>query len=104
VGKVAANVLLVEDNEDHAELVRRSFSECKDIDFKLTVANNLSSARSILKKNKPNLLITDYRLPDGKGSDLLPGSFEEREFPIIVLTGHGDQVIAVHALKSGAID
>jgi len=100
------HVLLVEDEEDHAELIRRGMA-VRDPDapeFRLQVAATLAEARAMLAKYTPDLMIVDYRLPDGEGVELLPGSFEKREFPIILMTGHGDQALAVNALKSGAMD
>jgi len=97
-------VLLVEDNVDHAELIRRGLDDCKDSCFKLQLAASLSEARAMLAELPPDLMIVDYRLPDGEGVELLPGSFEKREFPIILMSGHGDQTLAVSALKSGAIN
>jgi len=104
VSDKAVQVLLVDDNEDHTELIRRSFTDHKGHCFELQTAETLAAARSILAEAIPDLMIIDYRLPDGEGVELLPGSLGEREFPIIVITGHGDQNVAVNALKSGAID
>ena len=97
-------VLLVEDNVDHVELIRRALADCEGMQFELKVANSLSAARSLLAESAPDLMIMDYRLPDGEGVELLPGNPEGRRFPIIVFTGHGDQTVAVHAIKSGAIN
>ena len=100
----AVQVLLVDDNSDHAELIRRSFADHKGHRFELQVVETLAEAKSALAESIPDLMIVDYRLPDGEGVELLPGSLGEREFPIIILTGHGDQNVAVHALKSGALE
>ncbi len=100
----SVRVLLVEDNVDHVELIRRAFADYQDIHFELTVADTLSAARALLAESSPDLMLVDYRLPDGEGVELLPGNPEGRRFPIIVFTGHGDQSVAVQALKSGAIN
>jgi len=100
----SVQVLLVEDNVDHTELIRRSFADYKAMHFKLKVVDTLSAARSLLAESSPDLMLVDYRLPDGEGVELLPGSPEDCKFPTIVFTGHGDQSVAVQALKAGAID
>lgn len=102
----AIDVLLVDDEEDHAELIRRGLAHHASdaTEFRLQVAASLAEARAMLARHTPDLMIVDYRLPDGEGIELLPGSFEKREFPIILMTGHGDQTLAVNALKSGAMD
>jgi len=96
-------ILLVEDNDAHIELIRRAF-EPHGKKFKLTVVNRLAKAKKILKKISPDLLIVDFLLPDGDGLDLLPGSSEENAIPIIIMTGQGDEKVAAAAIKSGAMD
>jgi len=96
-------ILLVEDNEAHVELMRRAF-EPNGNEFKFTVANTLTEARKSLKKASPDLMIVDYRLPDGKGAELLPGNPDQLTFPIVMLTGHGDEKVATAAMKAGALD
>lgn len=98
------HILLVDDEEDHIELVRGGLQGFAGGEFELQQASTLGQARDMLAASAPDLMIVDYRLPDGEGLELLPGNFEKREFPIIVMTGRGDQKLAVNALKSGAID
>jgi len=96
-------ILLVEDNEAHVELIHRAF-EPHGKKFKLTVADSLAEARKILKKASPGLMIVAYKLPDGKGTELLPGDQGKLTFPVVMLTGHGDEKIATAAMKAGALD
>jgi response regulator of citrate/malate metabolism len=64
------HILLVDDDEDHIELIRRAFiSESKTFNF--IPASTLAEARQVLKKSTPDLMIVDFRLPDGKGMELL---------------------------------
>jgi len=96
-------ILLIEDNEAHVELIRRALiPEGKK--FHLTVSDSLAGARKMLKEFSPNLMIVDYRLPDGKGAELLPGDPDRLTFPVIMLSGHGDEKVATAAMKAGAID
>jgi PAS domain S-box-containing protein len=99
----SVNILIVEDDESHAELIRRSFNASHVI-CQLTVAKSLAEAKSILAVNKPDLLITDYRLPDGLGTELLPLDDQDAAFAVVVMTSYGSQQLAVDALKAGAID
>jgi len=96
-------ILLVEDNEAHVELIRRALmSERKK--FHLTVAGTLAEARKMLKKVQPGLMIVDYKLPDGEGIELLPGDPGKLTFPVVMLTGHGDEKVAAAAIRAGALD
>jgi len=99
----ALQILLIEDNEAHVELIRRAF-EAEGKKFNLTVAGTLAEARKNLKKATPGLMIVDYKLPDGEGIELLPGDPDKLTFPIVMLTGHGDEKVAAAAMKAGAID
>jgi len=97
------HILLVEDEESHAELMRRAFDSCAG-QFHLTVAGSLEEARACLAESKPNLVIADLLLPDGRGTELLPAEGEVRRFPLVVMTSHGDEQVAVEAMKAGALD
>ena len=103
MGKQAVHILLVEDEEAHAELVRRAFDSCAG-QFHLTMAGNLEEARACLAESEPNLVIADLLLPDGRGTELLPAEGEVRRFPLVVMTSHGDEQVAVEAMKAGALD
>jgi len=98
-----SQILLVEGNEAHIELIRRAL-ETEDKKFNLTVAGSLAEARKILKKATPDLMIVDYLLPDGKGLELLPSNSNKQTSPVAIMTGHGDEKIATAAIKAGAID
>ena len=96
-------ILLVEDEEDHICLVRRAFDSCS-MPVQLSTASNLKESRRKLAESPPNLLITDLFLNDGKGMELLPAGDAIPPFATIVITGYGDEVTAVEAMKAGAID
>ncbi|MCP4536196.1 MAG: response regulator [Chloroflexi bacterium] len=97
------HILLVEDEEAHTELIRRAF-ERHTKRFHLTVVGDLEKARAYLAEFPPNLVITDWLLPDGRGTDLLPVEGEARHFPLVIMTSHGDEQVAVDAIKAGALD
>jgi PAS domain S-box-containing protein len=93
----------VEDEAAHAELVRRAFDSVKDR-FKITIVGSLHEARDFLSQSQPQLVITDLMLPDGRGIDLLSPHKDKASYPIVVLTGQGDERIAVEVMKAGAIN
>ncbi len=96
-------ILVVEDEEAHAELIRRAFKS-RAGRVGLTVARNLREARACLVESIPNLVIADLLLPDGKGTELLPGDNKKSLYPVMVMTSHGDEQAAVEAMKAGALD
>ncbi len=96
-------ILLVEDNAGHVELIRRAF-ETEGEKIKLTVSGTLAETRKILAEITPDLMIADYLLPDGKGIELLPGNQNKLAFPVAIMTGQGDEKVATIAMKAGATD
>lgn len=98
----AAHLLLIEDDDAHVELIRRAF-EPWAMYFHLSVANTLSAARAALAAGMPeyDLIISDWRLPDGEGLDLLDGA---RQLPLVLMTSYGNERVAVEAMRAGALD
>jgi signal transduction histidine kinase/HPt (histidine-containing phosphotransfer) domain-containing protein len=94
-------ILIVEDNDSHAELIRRSFESAPE-EFRLHVAKRLNDARTILKVHSPSLVITDYCLPDGNGGDVV--KMVNEACPVVMMTSQGNERVAVDALKSGVLD
>ncbi len=95
-------VLLVEDEEAHAELIQRAFEPRGGL-MSLTVARSLKEARTVVAASPPDLVLIDLLLPDGRGTDLLPSDGEDAPFPMIIMTSHGNEKVAVEAMKAGAL-
>ncbi len=100
---MSISILLVEDEDAHAELIRRGF-EASDFESEFAVAKNLAEARAYIKKSTPSLLIADMNLPDGKGYELIPPKDQEMTFPVVIMTSYGTQEIAADLIKKGALD
>uniref|UniRef100_C6DYM9 histidine kinase n=1 Tax=Geobacter sp. (strain M21) TaxID=443144 RepID=C6DYM9_GEOSM len=94
-------ILIVEDDESHAELIRRGFSETSDY-YRLTVATSMQEAITRVQTNDFDIVLTDYLLPDGKGVDLVLKSGQTT--PVVIMTSHGNEQLAVDAMKAGALD
>jgi len=97
------NILLVEDEDPHAELIQRAFED-QGFEFRIHRARSLSEARDHMREHQPKLIIADWRLPDGESMELLPNHRDPLATPIILMTSYGNERIAVEALKSGALD
>lgn len=100
----AVNILLVEDEDPHAELIQRAFED-QQPQIRIRRVKSLAEAREHIRTMQPSLIIADWRLPDGESMELLPNHFEPlKSPPIILMTSYGNERIAVEALKSGALD
>jgi C4-dicarboxylate-specific signal transduction histidine kinase len=95
-------ILLVEDEDAHAELVGRSFRSRDDME--LAVVEDLKRAHARLEESTPDVIVADLRLPDGSGTELLPKKNTSITCPVIIMTSHGDERAAVDAMKFGAFD
>jgi PAS domain S-box-containing protein len=98
-------VLYVEDNSSDADLTQRSLSKnAGDIHLQI-VTNQFDAIHLLSQKNEFDLLLTDFRLPDGNGLSLLR-YVRQNKLPlaVVVLTGQGDKEIAIALLKAGAND
>lgn len=95
-------VLVVDDEPDLLELVSLTLSR---MSFRTRTAPDLATARRLLKSESFDLCLTDMRLPDGDGLDLVAWIQENRPtLPAAVITAHGNVESAVRALKLGAFD
>lgn len=103
MGKELPDILLIEDEESHVELIRRAFEE-SEFQAQLLVATTLAAAREHLEfpPVELDLVIADWRLPDGDALDLVRSA--KQHLPIIVMTSHGNERVAVEAIRAGALD
>ena len=99
-------ILILDDTRADVDLlVRRLKKELPE--SKVDVAMTLKEARKFLAKNEGyDIGLFDIQLPDGTGLDLLTDlkTIQSTIMPVIILTGSGDEEVAVGALKAGASD
>lgn len=100
------HVLYVEDSATDADLAVRALARtAPEVSVELTTT--LAAALRRLDTEGPaiDVILSDLRLPDGSGLDLL-ATVRQRKLPIavVILTGSGDQASALAALKAGADD
>jgi two-component system response regulator PilR (NtrC family) len=95
-------VLVVDDEPDLVDLVSMTLNRMQ---LDVRTAGDLAAARRLLATERFDLCLTDMRLPDGDGLDLVSMVQEQHaRLPIAVITAHGNVEVAVRALKLGAFD
>jgi PAS domain S-box-containing protein len=97
------HILLLEDDKAHRDLALRAFQDDPDT-FRVSVAGTVREAREIIGSDPPGLIIADWLLPDGKGIEVLTRRDGIVTVPLVVMTSHGNERLAVEIMKSGAID
>ncbi len=94
--------LIVDDETDILELMELTLAR---MEVQTRTATTLAEAKRWLSRESFHLCLTDMRLPDGDGLDLVTYIQEcFPNLPVAVITAHGNMEAAVKALKSGAYD
>lgn len=94
--------LVVDDETDIRELVVLTLER---MDIYADSASNLGDARHMLASQPYDLCLTDMRLPDGLGLELVKHIADQYTgLPVAVITAYGSADNAVSALKAGAFD
>ncbi len=96
------NILVIDDEPDIVELLEITLSR---MGLNTRSAHNSQQALKLLEKHSFDLCLTDMRLPDGSGIDIVSHIQQHHPaLPVAVITAHGNMEDAVNALKSGAFD
>jgi two-component system response regulator PilR (NtrC family) len=95
-------VLIVDDEPDIRELLELTLGR---MNLETRSASNVEEAHHLLEQFKFDLCLTDMRLPDGNGIDLVRHiQGKHPQMPVAVITAHGSMEAAISALKAGAFD
>jgi DNA-binding NtrC family response regulator len=95
-------ILVVEDKESMAQMLKDTLGS---EGYRVIFAKNGSEGITYLKENRIDLVLTDLKLPEKDGLEILKISKEENQLvPVIVMTAFGSVETAVKAMKEGAFD
>ena len=98
-------ILLVEDNSDHRELMRLALTGHDSTWEVEAVASGEEALRLLLGGEVFDLVFLDYSLPGRDGLEVLEEIRRgEAPPPVVMVTGRGDEQVAVKAMKGGAYD
>jgi len=98
----AAQVLVIDDEPDLRTLYELTLLR---EGYRVDSAGSLQEARALLANRRFDVVISDMRLPDGLGLELLQDmAREQRPERCVVMTAYGSAENAVEALKAGAFD
>lgn len=94
-------VLVVDDEADLRNLIRLTLTK---MGLEVETADGVVEAKKKLSKNEYDLVLTDMRMPDGNGLEVVEYVNQHTDTPVAVITAYGNADHAVQALKIGAFD
>lgn len=97
-------VLAVDDDEFQHQLLRQMLA---DAEFDLTCVSSGVEALASLRRNRPDLVLMDFHLPDLDGVEVtrrLKAVEEFRDIPVVMVTGNSGKDVVVKSLQAGAVD
>jgi signal transduction histidine kinase len=98
----STRVLVVDDDEGLLFLMADAL---RNEGYEVATAASAKTARASLDLQAPDLMLLDLKLPDGTGPDLVAAlQLSRAPVPFIVVTGQGDEKVAVQVMKQGALD
>ena len=100
-------VLLVEDSEVDRQVYRRYLQTDATVKYRFLEAEILEEGLVLYQQEQPDVTLLDFSLPDGDGLEFLTqinDGIADLQWPVVMLTGQGDERIAVKAIKLGAAD
>ncbi|MBL0319259.1 MAG: response regulator [Alphaproteobacteria bacterium] len=106
--KPTYTILIVDDNEADRELYKSLLEGRKsegENEYLFYEAETATEAWALFSDIKPDCVLLDYKLPDFSGEHVVEGFSEQTSIlPVIMLTGYGDEALAVNVIKKGVQD
>jgi PAS domain S-box-containing protein len=100
-------VLIIDDSVEDRETYRRYLLQDANCTYRILEEEYGENGLELCKRVNPDAILLDYRLPDIDGLEFLSElktQTGKTKFPVVMLTGYGNEAIAVAAMKSGAHD
>ncbi|MCU0544421.1 MAG: response regulator [Oscillatoriaceae cyanobacterium Prado104] len=100
-------ILIVDDSAEDRELYRRYLLRDREHSYTILEAELGRVGLQMWQQHQPDAVLLDYRLPDLDGLAFLaklPSSTPQPCWPIVVVTGQGNEAVAAAAIKAGAQD
>ena len=98
---MTATALVVDDEVDLCRLMQITLTK---MGIRCDVAYTLAQAQNYWQNNEYDFCLTDLKLPDGSGLDLVKQISSSSTTPVAVITAFGSMDLAIKALKLGAFD
>jgi len=102
----SVTLLMIDDSESDRVTYSRYLQSDTEKHYRIIEAETLEEGLEIWRSQPPDIVLIDLNLPDGDGLEFLEASNDHagEKIPVIMLTGQGDEKMAVNAMKLGAAD
>jgi signal transduction histidine kinase len=99
------SVLIIDDNIDDREVYRRMLSRAPGISYTVLEAETGDQGLALNGRKRPDCILLDYSLPGRDGLDVLADILkDDPRANVVMLTGQGNETVAVEVMKCGARD
>lgn len=104
--KTARTLLIVDDCPEDRALYRRYLQRDSEYEYTVLEAESGQQGLALWQQHSPDAVLLDYRLPSLNGLELLAQlqPSQHRQCPVIMVTGQGNEAIAVQSMKAGVQD
>lgn len=96
-----STALIIDDEVDLCRLIQITLTK---MGITSDVAYDVKTAKECLAHNVYDFCLTDLALPDGSGMEIVKLVADTTDTPVAVITAHGNEAVAIEALKLGAFD
>ena len=103
-GRDTLAVLVYNDDDAYRKLIHTILGQSHKVAFNVTEVRNSRQMTTALKRRTPDVIILDLELKGKSGMEWLLEIRDRDIAPVVIITGHGDEQVAVEAMKSGAYD
>lgn len=100
-------ILIVDDNPEDRQTYRRFLSHDEEFSYDIQESSSVHRALEYCRERAFDCILVDYNMPDENGLEFLEGLKAiggSQRPPLIMLTGTGNEEVAVEAMKRGALD
>lgn len=102
-----SKILVVDDCREDCFTYRRFLEQSTDLSYTILETRTAEEGLALAREESPSCILLDYRLPDITGLEFIKkfSAYPNANYTaIVMLTGQGDEIVAVTALKEGAMD
>lgn len=107
MNSVPLSILIIDDCPEDRAVFVRYFEKMTERNFQVIQTDSGEEGLKLCRQENPDCVLIDYQMPDLDGLEFLQALAKDDKYcflPVLMLTGQGDENIAIEAMKAGASD